>query len=54
MDRADMLDKIGVDNVFENVNDALKAARTMVGASHVKWQESTVQEVGWEKKTEKR
>jgi SulP family sulfate permease len=54
MDRADMLDKIGVDNVFENVNDALQAARAMVGASQVKWQESTVQEVGWEKKTEKR
>lgn len=50
MDRAGFLDKIGVDNVFENVNDALKAARAIVGPSKEKWQEATVQEVNWDKK----
>jgi len=53
MDRAGLLDKVGVDNVFENVNDALKAARDLVGASKEKWQESTVQEVGWDKSRKK-
>jgi SulP family sulfate permease len=54
MDRADLLDKIGVDNVFENVNDALKAARDLVGTSQAQWQESTVQEVPWEKRQKQR
>jgi SulP family sulfate permease len=50
MDRAGFLDKIGVDNVFENVNDALKRARDLVGTSQEKWQEATVEEVNWDKK----
>jgi SulP family sulfate permease len=54
MDRADLLDKIGVDNVFENVNDALKAARTLVGTTQTTWQEATVPEVPWEKRQKKR
>ena len=33
MGRAGLLDKVGVDNVFENVNDALKAARDIVGSA---------------------
>jgi SulP family sulfate permease len=54
MDRAGLLDKVGVDNVFENVNDALKHARTVVGTAQSQWQESTVQEVTWERKPEKK
>ncbi len=54
MDRAGLLDKVGVDNVFENVNDALKYARTLVSTSQAAWQESTVQEVAWERKLEKK
>ncbi len=49
MDRAGLLDKIGVDNMFENVNDALKAARALVSTTQEKWEEATVQEVSWEK-----
>jgi sulfate permease, SulP family len=49
MDRAGLLDKVGVDNVFENVNDALKRARALVGTPEPEQQESSVQEVGWEK-----
>ncbi len=48
MEKAGFLDKVGVDNVYENVNDALKAARKLVGTSQAKWQEATRQEVGWE------
>ena len=54
MDRAGLLDKVGVDNVFENVNDALKAARAMVAPSQAKWEEANVQEVAWDKKSPKR
>lgn len=54
MDRAGLLDKVGVDYVFENVNDALKAARTMVAPSEAKWEEANVQEVPWEKKSPKK
>lgn len=54
MDRTGFLDKVGVDNVFENVNDALKAARTVVGTSQEQWQEATVQEVVWDRKPEKK
>jgi SulP family sulfate permease len=50
MDRAGLVDKIGVDNMFENVNDALKAARALVSTTQEKWEEATVQEVSWEKK----
>ncbi len=47
MDKAGFLDKIGVDNVFENVCDALRRAREIVGAKPV-LRESQIQEVGWE------
>ena len=49
IDRAGLLEKVGVDNVFENVNDALKHARTLVGTPQIQQQESQVQEVAWEK-----
>ncbi len=32
MDKAGFLDKVGVENVFENLSDALKRARAIVGA----------------------
>jgi hypothetical protein len=48
MDRAGLLGKIGVDNVFENVSDALKRGRAIVGTPQPAGQESSVQEVGWE------
>jgi len=54
MDRAGLLDKVGVDNVFENVNDALKHARNLVGPSQNVWQEATVQEVTWERKKDRK
>lgn len=54
MDRSGLLDKVGVDNVFENVNDALKAARAVVGTPQTKWQEANVQEVSWDKKSPKK
>jgi SulP family sulfate permease len=53
MARAGLLDKVGVDNVFENVNDALKAARDLVSTPQRKWQETTTQEVGWEPAAQK-
>ena len=49
MDKAGFLDKVGVDNVFENLGDALKRARAIV---HVPQQEqlgSTTPEVSWER-----
>jgi len=49
MDRAGLLDKIGVDNMFENVNDALKRSRVLVGTPQLTEQESSIQEVAWEK-----
>ncbi|HEX9007075.1 MAG TPA: SulP family inorganic anion transporter, partial [Bacteroidota bacterium] len=51
MEKAGLLDKVGVDNVYENVNEALKAARKVVStvnAPQAKWQDATRQEVGWE------
>src|SRR5512146_753874 len=50
MDRSGFLDRVGVDNIFENVCDALRKARDLVGTSQEKWQEATVQEVNWDKK----
>jgi SulP family sulfate permease len=54
IDRAGLLDKIGVDNVFENVCDALKRSREIMGAPQPSRQESMVQEVAWERATDKR
>ncbi len=53
MDRSGFLDKVGVDNVFENVNDALKKARDVVGTPQPAALESQVQEVAWEKSAQK-
>ncbi len=53
MDRSGFLDKIGVENVFENVNDALKRAREIAGVPRDERQEQPVQEVGWEKPPQK-
>lgn len=50
MDKAGFLDKVGVENVFENVNDALKRARAILGAPQSEPQKLAVQEVDWEKK----
>lgn len=49
MDRAGLLDKVGVDNVFENVNDALKRSRVLVGTPQLSQPESSIQEVAWDK-----
>ena len=50
MDKAGFLDKVGVENVFENVSDALKRARVVLGTPQPEQQEPTDQEVVWEKK----
>jgi SulP family sulfate permease len=49
IDRSGLLDRVGVDNVFENVSDALKRARYLVGTPQPPKQESMVQEVAWER-----
>jgi SulP family sulfate permease len=54
MDRAGLLDRVGVDNVFENVCDALRRSREILGAAQPVLRESQVQEVGWERAPEKR
>jgi SulP family sulfate permease len=54
MDKAGFLDKIGIDNVFENVCEALRRAREIVGTPQPARRESQVQEVGWEQSSKKR
>ncbi len=49
MDKAGFLDKIGVENVFENLADALKRARAIVGAPRPYLQAPADLEVDWEK-----
>jgi len=49
MDRAGFLDKVGVENVFENLADALKRARAIVGAPQADLQAPADLEVDWEK-----
>ena len=48
MARAGLIDKIGVDNTFDNVKEALKAARDLVGAQQTKREEAAGREIGWE------
>ncbi len=48
MDKAGFLEKIGVNNVFENVCDALRRAREIVGTAQPAGRESQVQEIGWD------
>jgi SulP family sulfate permease len=48
MDKAGFLDKVGVENVFENLSDALKRSREIVGKSKAAWQDATIQEVAWD------
>jgi SulP family sulfate permease len=55
MDKSGLLEKIGVENVYENVNEALKRSRTIVGVQQPPQQQgATVQEVGWDKLPEDR
>jgi SulP family sulfate permease len=54
MDKAGFLDKVGVDNVFENLNDALKRARAIVGTPEPEQPESPAQEVPWERRQKPR
>jgi SulP family sulfate permease len=49
MDKAGFLDKVGVENVFESLGDALKRARAIVGAPQPEQQATAAQEVDWEK-----
>jgi len=49
MDKAGFLDKVGVENVFENIGDALKRARAIVGAPRPYQQAPDYMEVDWEK-----
>lgn len=49
MDKAGFLDKVGVENVFENLGDALKRARAIIGAPQPEQEEATPQEVNWDK-----
>jgi SulP family sulfate permease len=49
MDKAGFLDKVGVENVFENLADALKRARAIVGAPQADLQAPADLEVDWEK-----
>jgi sulfate permease, SulP family len=49
MDKAGFLDKVGVENVFENLADALKRARAIVGAPRPYLQAPADLEVDWEK-----
>jgi sulfate permease, SulP family len=49
MDKAGFLDKVGVENVFENLADALKRARAIVGAPRPYPQAQADLEVDWEK-----
>jgi SulP family sulfate permease len=48
MDKAGFLDKVGVENVFENLADALKRAREIVGAPQAEQHVPEVREVDWE------
>jgi SulP family sulfate permease len=48
MDKAGFLDKVGVENVFESIGEALKRARAIVGAPQPEQPSPAVQEVDWE------
>jgi SulP family sulfate permease len=48
MDKAGFLDKVGVENVFENLSDALKRARAIIGAPRPYLQAPADLEVDWE------
>ncbi len=54
MDKTGFLDKMGVENVFENIGDALKRARSIIGAPQPEQQVPIEQEVGWEQAKEKK
>ena len=54
MDKAGFLDKVGVENVFENLNEALKRARAIVHAPQPEQEETTPQEVNWDKPASKK
>jgi SulP family sulfate permease len=54
MDKAGFLDKVGVENVFESLNDALKRAREIVGAPRPYREETASQEVSWDRTSPKK
>jgi SulP family sulfate permease len=54
MDKAGFLDKVGVENVFENLNDALRRARAIIHAPQPAQEETTPQEVNWDKPASKK
>ena len=54
MDKAGFLEKIGVENVFENLSEALTRARAIVHAPQPEQKETTPQEVNWEKPASKK
>lgn len=54
IDRSGLLEQVGVDNVFENVNDALNRARQLVGTPPPEQRESDIQEVPWERRNKTR
>ena len=54
MDKAGFLDKVGVENVFESLNEALKRARAIVHAPRPYREETTPQEVNWDKPAAKK
>jgi len=53
MDKTGFLEKVGVENVFENLNDALKRAREIVHAPRPYREETASQEVNWERPVRK-
>jgi SulP family sulfate permease len=54
MDKAGFLDKVGVENVYENLGDALKRARAIVGVPLPEQKEPADQEVSWDKPPSKK
>jgi len=54
MDKAGFLDIVGVENVFENLGDALKRARAIVGAPQADQQAPIEQEVDWNRSPDAR
>lgn len=54
MDKAGFLDTVGVENVFENIGEALKRARSIVGAPQSEQPAAIVKEVDWDRSPAKK
>ena len=54
MDKAGFLAKVGVENVFESLNEALKRARAIIHAPLPEQEETTLQEVHWDRPAAKK